>query len=62
MVKSDGTILKSRLEKRSSDVLFDESVMKAIERSNPLPPFPEGYRKTHEEFYINFTLNDLKGN
>lgn len=61
MVKSDGTILKSQLEKRSSDVLFDESVMKAIERSNPLPPFPEGYRKTHEEFYINFTLNDLKG-
>jgi len=62
MVKSDGTILKSRFEKRSADVLFDESVMKAIERSNPLPPFPEGYRKTHEEFYINFTLNDLKGN
>jgi len=62
MVKSDGTILKSRLEKRSTDVLFDESVLKAIERSNPLPPFPEGYRKTHEEFYINFTLNDLKGN
>jgi len=62
MVKSDGTILKSRLEKPSTDVLFDESVLKAIERSNPLPPFPEGYRKTHEEFYINFTLNDLKGN
>lgn len=61
MVKSDGTILKSRLEKRSTDSLFDESVMKAIERSNPLPPFPEGYRKTHEEFEINFTLNDLKG-
>jgi N-methylhydantoinase A len=61
-VRSDGTILKSRLEKRSTDVLFDESVLKAIERSNPLPPFPEGYRKTHEEFYINFTLNDLKGN
>jgi colicin import membrane protein len=62
VVKSDGTILKSRFEKRSTDVLFDESVLKAIERSNPLPPFPEGYRKTHEEIYINFNLNDLKGN
>jgi colicin import membrane protein len=61
-VKSDGTILKSRFEKRSADVLFDESVLKAIERSNPLPPFPEGYRKTHEEIYINFNLNDLKQN
>jgi len=62
MVKSDGTILKSRLEKRSADALFDESVLKAIERSNPLPPFPEGYRMTHDEFYINFSLSDLKNN
>jgi colicin import membrane protein len=62
MVKNDGTILQSRIEKRSGDALFDESVMKAIERSNPLPPFPEGYRKTHEEININFDLNDLKGN
>ena len=62
MVKSDGTILKTRFEKRSTDALFDESVLKAIERSNPLPPFPEGYRMTHDEFYINFSLKDLKNN
>jgi len=60
MVKSDGKIVKTQFDKRSSDALFDESVLKAIERSDPLPPFPEGYRKTHEEFYINFTLRDLK--
>jgi len=59
-VKSDGTILKTRFEKRSADVLFDESVSKAIERSNPLPPFPEGYRITHEELEINFNLKDLE--
>jgi colicin import membrane protein len=62
MVKSDGAILKTRFEKRSTDALFDESVLKAIERSNPLPPFPEGYRMTHDEFYINFSLKDLKNN
>jgi len=60
MVRSDGKILKTQLDKRSSDALFDESVLKAIERSDPLPPFPEGYRKTHEEFYIRFTLRDLE--
>lgn len=60
MVRSDGKILRTQFDKRSTDALFDESVLKAIERSDPLPPFPEGYRKTHEEFYINFTLRDLK--
>ena len=59
-VKSDGSILKTRFEKRSSHVLFDESVSKAIERSDPLPPFPEGYRKSYEEFVINFNLKDLE--
>jgi colicin import membrane protein len=59
-VKRDGTILKTRFEKRSTDVLFDESVSKAIERSNPLPPFPEGYRMTHDEIEINFNLKDLE--
>jgi colicin import membrane protein len=60
-VKQDGTILKSRMEKRSSDTMFDESVLKAIERSNPLPPFPESYRKSHDELEITFNLNDLEG-
>jgi len=61
-VKRDGTILKTRFEKRSADVLFDESVSKAIERSNPLPAFPEGYRMTHDELEIRFNLNDLMQN
>jgi colicin import membrane protein len=61
MVKQDGTIMKTRLEKRSASTLFDESVLKAIERSNPLPPFPDSYRKSYEEFEINFNLKDLEG-
>jgi colicin import membrane protein len=61
-VRSDGTILRTRFDKRSTDALFDESVEKAIERSNPLPPFPEGYRMTHDELEINFNLKDLQEN
>jgi colicin import membrane protein len=59
-VRRDGSILKTRFETRSRNTLFDESVLKAIERSDPLPPFPEGYRKSHEEFIINFNLKDLE--
>jgi colicin import membrane protein len=60
-VKSDGTILRSQLKKRSSNPVFDQSVLKAIERSDPLPPFPEGYRKSHDEIEITFNLKDLEG-
>jgi colicin import membrane protein len=61
-VKSDGHIMSSTVAKRSANVLFDQSVLKAIERSDPLPPLPAGYRKTYEEFEISFNLKDLEGN
>ncbi|MBN2124473.1 MAG: TonB C-terminal domain-containing protein [Deltaproteobacteria bacterium] len=58
--RSDGKIMDSRFEKRSSNLMFDESVTKAVEKSDPLPPFPEGYRKSYEEFEIRFNLKDLE--
>lgn len=59
-VSRDGTILRSWFEKTSGNAGFDESVRKAIERANPLPPFPEGYVKTYEEIEINFNLKELE--
>jgi colicin import membrane protein len=61
MVKSDGSIMKTRFEKRSASPIFDDSVIKAVERSNPLPPFPEGYKVSYDEIRFNFNLKDLKG-
>jgi colicin import membrane protein len=60
MVKSDGTIMKTSFEKRSASPLFDDSVMKAVERSNPFPPFPEGYKRSYDEIGLTFNLKDLK--
>ena len=57
-VSQDGTILNYRFKDSSSDAKFDESVLKAIEKSDPLPPFPEGYR--NDEIEINFNLKDLQ--
>ncbi len=59
-VKNNGTILKTRMTQRSGNERFDQSVLKAIKLSDPLPPFPEGYRKTHEEIEINFNLSELE--
>ena len=58
-VKSDGKIVNSWFQKRSSNTLFDQSVVKAIDRSDPLPPFPPGYHKTEDEIEITFNLTDL---
>ena len=59
-VKRDGSIIKSEFKKRSGNPIFDESVLKAIERSEPLPPFPEGFLKSYEEIEINFNLKELQ--
>ena len=61
-VKEDGTILESKVSKNSKNSVFDQSVLKAIKKSNPIPPLPEGYEKSYEEFIFNFTLKDLLDN
>ncbi len=58
-VRSDGSILDFSFAQKSSSAMFDRSVRKAIERSDPLPPFPEGYRRTYDEIEINFNLSEL---
>ncbi|HUT70236.1 MAG TPA: TonB C-terminal domain-containing protein [Desulfatiglandales bacterium] len=58
-VRNDGKIMKHWFKERSHDPLFDDSVQKAIEKSDPLPPFPPGYKKSYDEVEINFSLKDL---
>ena len=59
IVRSDGKILKARFKRRSNNRLFDDSVLKAIEKSDPLPRFPPGYQKSYDEVEISFSLKDL---
>ena len=41
----DGRVVKTRFEKKSGNVEFDRSVMRAIQKANPLPPLPPGVRE-----------------
>ena len=61
-VRQDGTILKSWFIERSGNAIFDASVIKAVERSDPLPPFPDGYNKRQDEMEIRFNLSELEEN
>jgi len=49
-----------RFKERSGDTIFDQSVLKAVEKSDPLPPFPEGYIKSYDDIEITFNLKDLE--
>lgn len=60
-VKNDGTVLDTDFDKPSGNNAFDQSVLKAIEKSKPqIPPLPEGYNKRNEEFVFNFNLRDIE--
>jgi len=59
-VQRDGTVLEANLKRRSANTLFDQSVLRAVQRSDPLPPFPAAFRKTAEELEITFNLRDLE--
>jgi colicin import membrane protein len=60
-VKQDGTILESWFKERSRDAIFDQSVLKAIEKSGSLPPLSEGLFNTYgNEIEIKFNLKDLE--
>ncbi len=59
-VQRDGKITSSRFVKRSTNSVFDDSVLRAVDRSDPLPPFPESYKRSHEEIQIRFTLKELE--
>lgn len=58
-VGSNGSVIGYNISLKSANPRFDESVLKAVERSDPLPPPPEEYG-TQVEITLNFNLSDLR--
>lgn len=62
-VSADGTVLGHRFKEKSSDALFDQSVLKAIEKTKSVPPIPEWYIRsrgiTKDTFIVYFSLRDF---
>ena len=59
-VRRNGSISRTTFIKRSGNAIFDQSVTKAIEKSDPLPPFPEGYRRNQEDIEVSFNLREFE--
>lgn len=57
-----GEIRDVWFEKRSGNSYFDDSVFKAVKKSDPLPPLPEGYLGPFYDVGFRFNLSELQRN
>jgi TonB family protein len=56
----DGTLDFTGFEKKSGNRYLDDAAVKAIKKSTPFPPFPEGIREGSIEIGINFRPSQLR--
>jgi len=59
-IMQNGEIMDIWFEKKSGNSYFDDSVYKAVKKSNPLPPLPREYTQPYYELGLIFTPKGLK--
>ena len=59
-IMPDGEIREVWFDQHSGDRYFDESARKAVLKSNPLPPLPDGFNKTFLNQGLRFTPSGVK--
>jgi len=59
-IMPDGTIRDIWFEKKSGNSYFDDSIYKAVVKSNPLPPLPAGFSGRHFILGLRFTPSGLR--
>lgn len=59
-IRENGEIKDIRILERSGDGSYDESVMRAIRASSPLPPPPESYREVFADYILDFVSGDMR--
>ncbi len=58
-IQKDGTVLRKMIEKKSNDPFYDQFVMKTIQSSLPMPPFPALMSRKTIEVGIRFRPGEL---
>ena len=59
-IMQNGEISDIWFEKKSGNSYFDDSVFKAVKKSNPLPPLPKEYTRPYYDLGLIFTPKGLK--
>jgi TonB family protein len=60
-IQMDGSVNGVELVRSSGDKAYDQSVMRAVQRSSPLPPPPERYRDEFRQVVIDFHSEEEGG-
>ncbi|HVO94364.1 MAG TPA: cell envelope integrity protein TolA [Terriglobales bacterium] len=58
-IKETGEIVGLKIVQASGDASYDESVLRAVKKSSPLPAPPESYRKDFADVELTFRPRDL---
>jgi colicin import membrane protein len=58
-IKDNGEIVGLKIVQSSGDPAYDDSVVRAVRKSSPLPPIPQGLAKDFEEVEYTFRPEDL---
>lgn len=58
-IKDNGEIIGLKVVQPSGDASYDESVLRAVKKSSPLPAPPNAYRKDFAEVELTFRPRDL---
>jgi colicin import membrane protein len=58
-IKDNGEITGLKIVQPSGDPSYDESVLRAVKKSSPLPPPPESSRKDFADVELTFRPKDL---
>jgi TonB family protein len=60
-IAPDGAVSGVELVRSSGDKNYDQSVVRAVQRSTPLPPPPDRYRDDFREVIIDFHSEEEGG-
>lgn len=60
-IQNNGEIVGLKILQASGDPSFDDSVLRAVRKSSPLPPPPENYRTDFMDVVLTFRPKDLGG-
>ena len=58
-IAQDGRVLKTEYEHKSGHALFDQSVMRAVQKASPFPPLPRALRPGPLEIGIRFKPGEV---
>ena len=58
-IRENGEITGLRVTNSSGDPSYDDSVIRAIKKANPLPPPPESHRAEFADVDVRFTAKDM---